>query len=213
MCENIQLMWAVIRIGIYSLFRRICCGGSPPVKPNYTVICIGLSKSGKSSILAKLSGESTDNIEPTIGFSIKALIFDNCFLDVKELGGGDNVRPYWDRYYLGTQGIIFVVNSAGSEEELNTTKEEFRKVMENEQLEGFPLLVLCNHQDQEAARSTDEITKLLNLEKQTGERPWAVHGTSANDKSSIKAGFEKLNKFLLEPYNPTTNSKDGFDRL
>lgn len=44
------------------------CGHGPPVeKPNFNVVCIGLSKSGKSTLLSVLSGESTDNIEPTIG--------------------------------------------------------------------------------------------------------------------------------------------------
>lgn len=44
------------------------CGHGPPVeKPNFNVVCVGLSKSGKSTLLSVLSGESTDNIEPTIG--------------------------------------------------------------------------------------------------------------------------------------------------
>ena len=37
------------------------------MKPNFTVLCLGLGKSGKSTLLAKVSGEATNLIEPTVG--------------------------------------------------------------------------------------------------------------------------------------------------
>lgn len=78
------------------------CGHGPPVeKPNFNVVCIGLSKSGKSTLLSVLSGESTDNIEPTIGFRIKALMFNDCIVDVKELGGKNLHKQYLMCYMYG----------------------------------------------------------------------------------------------------------------
>lgn len=52
---------------LFQFFRRLCGRGPPPVRPNFTVLCLGLGKSGKSTLLAKVSGESTDEIEPTVG--------------------------------------------------------------------------------------------------------------------------------------------------
>jgi len=34
------------------------------------VLCLGLGGAGKSSLLATVSGESTDDIEPTVGKSL-----------------------------------------------------------------------------------------------------------------------------------------------
>ena len=45
----------------------MCCKGPAPVRPNFTILCIGLEKAGKSSILATLSDDDLHKIEPTIG--------------------------------------------------------------------------------------------------------------------------------------------------
>ncbi|KAJ8304983.1 hypothetical protein KUTeg_018566, partial [Tegillarca granosa] len=137
-------------------FRRLCGMGPPPVRPNFTVLCLGLSNSGKSTLLAVLSGESADSIRPTIGFSIKALMFDECFVDVKELGGGDTVRPYWDKYYLGAQGVIFVVDSSADEDSYKIASTELHNALADPELDRLPLLVLCNFQDKPGARKQDE---------------------------------------------------------
>lgn len=169
------------------------------MRPNFTVLCLGVGASGKSTLLAKVSGEATDEIEPTVGFSIKALMFDECFVDVKELGGGDNVRPYWDRYYTTAQGVIFVVESSCDEKTMEVTKAEFHKAMQNEQLSGLPLLVLANFQDVPGARTEQQIREALDLDKE--QRPWVIQACSARDKDSVVKGFSKFNQLLLSPHN------------
>ncbi|XP_050402428.1 ADP-ribosylation factor-like protein 15 [Patella vulgata] len=213
MCENISLICAVCRIGIYSCFRRMCCRGPTTVKPNFTVLCLGLTKAGKSSLLALLSGDDFHKIEPTIGFSIKALLFEDCILDVKELGGGENVRLYWDRYYEGTHGVVFVLNGTGTDEELEIVKTEFLKALNHPQLAYHPLLVLVNYQDLPGACSTDEIIKLLELEKETEkQRKWTIHGCSVNDKSSLESAFAQFNTFLIQK-EEVKNDKGEFDQI
>ncbi|PKU39514.1 adp-ribosylation factor-like protein 15 isoform x1 [Limosa lapponica baueri] len=87
MSECIQLSFAVCRIGIYTCFRALCCKGPPPPRPEYDLVCIGLTGSGKTSLLSQLCSESPENIVSTTGFSIKAVPFQNAILNVKELGG------------------------------------------------------------------------------------------------------------------------------
>ncbi|KAM9168153.1 ADP-ribosylation factor-like protein 15 isoform 2-T2 [Mergus octosetaceus] len=157
MSECIQLSFAVCRIGIYTCFRALCCKGPPPPRPEYDLVCIGLTGSGKTSLLSQLCSESPENIVSTTGFSIKAVPFQNAILNVKELGGADNIRKYWSRYYQGSQGVIFVLDSASSEDDLETARNELHSALQHPQLCTLPFLILANHQDKPAARSVQEL--------------------------------------------------------
>ncbi|XP_060241710.1 ADP-ribosylation factor-like protein 15 isoform X4 [Meriones unguiculatus] len=137
-------------------FRALCCKGPPPARPEYDLVCIGLTGSGKTSLLSKLCSESPDNVVSTTGFSIKAVPFQNAILNVKELGGADNIRKYWSRYYQGSQGVIFVLDSASSEDDLETARNELHSALQHPQLCTLPFLILANHQDKPAARSVQE---------------------------------------------------------
>ncbi|XP_070175845.1 ADP-ribosylation factor-like protein 15 [Littorina saxatilis] len=199
MCESFQILCALCRVGLYALYRRMCCKGPNPTRPNFSILCIGLEGCGKSSILAVLSGDDLHKVEPTVGFSIKAILFEDCILDVKELGGGEKVRPYWDRYFQVFQGIIFVVKSSASDEEMEMVKQELFKALKHQQLKGLPLLLLANYSDVEGARSAEDITSLLELEKEIGEtRRWEVLSCSIHDKEGLREIFSNYNKDLME---------------
>ncbi|XP_037654702.1 ADP-ribosylation factor-like protein 15 isoform X2 [Choloepus didactylus] len=143
----------------YLCFRALCCKGPPPARPEYDLVCIGLTGSGKTSLLSKLCSESPENVVSTTGFSIKAVPFQNAILNVKELGGADNIRKYWSRYYQGSQGVIFVLDSASSEDDLETARNELHSALQHPQLCTLPFLILANHQDKPAARSVQELFK------------------------------------------------------
>lgn len=50
---------------------------------------------------------AADAPTPTNGFSIKAVQLDRVIFNVKELGGSDKFRPYWDKYYsVDVDGIV-----------------------------------------------------------------------------------------------------------
>ncbi|KAG8519816.1 ADP-ribosylation factor-like protein 15 [Galemys pyrenaicus] len=72
------------------------------------------------------------------------------------MGGADNIRKYWSRYYQGSQGVIFVLDSASSEDELETSRNELHSALQHPQLCTLPFLILANHQDKPAARSVQE---------------------------------------------------------
>ncbi|XP_064410559.1 ADP-ribosylation factor-like protein 15 isoform X3 [Latimeria chalumnae] len=145
----------------YLCFRALCCKGPPPPRPEFDVVCIGLMGSGKTSLLSQLCSESTENILPTTGFSIKAVPFQNAILNVKELGGADNIRKYWSRYYQGSQGVIFVLDSASSEDDLEIARNELHSALQHPQLCTLPFLILANHQDKPAARTVQESNAVL----------------------------------------------------
>ncbi|XP_021795054.1 ADP-ribosylation factor-like protein 15 isoform X4 [Papio anubis] len=141
----------------FQCFRALCCKGPPPARPEYDLVCIGLTGSGKTSLLSKLCSESPENVVSTTGFSIKAVPFQNAILNVKELGGADNIRKYWSRYYQGSQGVIFVLDSASSEDDLEAARNELHSALQHPQLCTLPFLILANHQDKPAARSVQEL--------------------------------------------------------
>uniref|UniRef100_S4R642 ADP-ribosylation factor-like protein 15 n=1 Tax=Petromyzon marinus TaxID=7757 RepID=S4R642_PETMA len=157
MSECVQLACAVCRIGLYSCYRVLCCKGPPPARPEFDVVCVGMTGAGKSTLLAQLCGESIDDILPTAGFSIKAIPLQNVILNVKELGGGDAIRKYWSRYYQGSQGLIFVLDSAAMEDDLEVARSELHAALHHPQLCTLPFLILASHQDKLGARSQQEV--------------------------------------------------------
>ncbi|MBN3280142.1 ARL15 protein, partial [Polyodon spathula] len=147
----------------FSELKALCCKGPPPPRLEYDVVCIGLTGSGKTSLLSRLCSEGTETVVPTTGFSIKAVPFQNAILNVKELGGADNIKKYWSRYYQGSQGVIFVLDSASSEEELEIARNELHSALQHPQLCILPFLILANHQDKPAARSLQEVSFQTNM--------------------------------------------------
>ncbi|XP_025752622.1 ADP-ribosylation factor-like protein 15 isoform X2 [Oreochromis niloticus] len=155
-------------------FRALCCKGPPPPRPEYDVVCIGLTGAGKTSLLSRLCSESTDGIVPTTGFSIKAVPFPNAILNVKELGGADNIKKYWSRYYQGSQGVVFVLDSASSDEDLEAARNELHSALQHPQLCTLPFLILANHQDKPAARTPNQLSPAGTVRCCLLELKWVV---------------------------------------
>uniref|UniRef100_A0A8C9S7S5 ADP-ribosylation factor-like protein 15 n=1 Tax=Scleropages formosus TaxID=113540 RepID=A0A8C9S7S5_SCLFO len=176
----------------------LCCKGPPPPRPEYDVVCIGLTGAGKTSLLSRLCSEGTDNIVPTTGFSIKAVPFQNAILNVKELGGADTIKKYWSRYYQGSQGVIFVLDSACSEEDLEAARTELHSALQHPQLCTLPFLILANHQDKPAARSVQEIKKYFELEPLARGKSWILDASSVDNMDAVKESFSQLIKLLEE---------------
>ncbi|KAM5259750.1 ADP-ribosylation factor-like protein 15 isoform 7-T7 [Hipposideros larvatus] len=179
-------------------FRALCCKGPPPARPEYDLVCIGLTGAGKTSLLSKLCSESPDNVVSTTGFSIKAVPFQNAILNVKELGGADNIRKYWSRYYQGSQGVIFVLDSASSEDDLETARNELHSALQHPQLCTLPFLILANHQDKPAARSVQEVKKYFELEPLARGKRWILQPCSLDDMDALKDSFSQLINLLEE---------------
>lgn len=75
--------------------------------------------------------------------------------------GAANIRKYWSRYYQGSQGVVFILDSASSEEDLETARNELHSALQHPQLCTLPFLILANHQDKPAARSIQEVGLFL----------------------------------------------------
>ncbi|WP_411025175.1 ADP-ribosylation factor-like protein, partial [Salmonella sp. s54836] len=84
-------------------------------KKEMRILMLGLDAAGKTTILYKLKlGQSVTTI-PTVGFNVETVNYKKIKFNVWDVGGQDKIRPLWRHYYTGTQGLIFVVDSADRE--------------------------------------------------------------------------------------------------
>ena len=156
------------------------------------LLVLGLDNAGKTTILRKLSNEDITNITPTAGFNIKSLSMSNFRLNVWDIGGQKAIRPYWKQYYDSTDALIYVIDSA-DKNRVEETGEELSQLLEEDQMNGVPLLVLANKQDLVNALSAKDVAEGLNLFS-IRDRPWQIQPCSAKTGEGLKDGMEWLIK-------------------
>ena len=67
-----------------------------------------------------------------------------------DLGGQSGLRPYWRCYYQDTNAVIYVVDSA-DKERLDLAKQELDLMLQEDELQKVPVLILANKQDMASA--------------------------------------------------------------
>ena len=80
-----------------------------------------------------------------------------------DLGGGKKIRDIWDQYYYDVHGVIYVIDSSSSDDDIKETKELFHTTMSHKYLAGKPVLLIANKQDKEGARSAEETKQFMDL--------------------------------------------------
>ncbi|KAJ7365961.1 ADP-ribosylation factor-like protein 15 [Desmophyllum pertusum] len=202
-CQWCSLMCAICRIGCFRCGQKLCCKEPSAPRPTYSVIAIGLSQAGKSHLFASLTGDTVDDLKPTVGFSVKAIQLPTAILNIKELGGRDNVRKYWPHYYAGSLGIVFVVDSNSNDDDVDLAAAELQEALSHPALDSLPLLVFANKQDAEGACSVDELSRMMGLDVIARNREWHIQPCSKDDVESARQGLSKLVTFM-NPDKETT---------
>ena len=89
----------------------------------FKIVCLGLDGAGKTTLLKNAAGESLRNVSPTHGFNIKSLQFDNYRLTVWDIGGHEELQPFWYTYIDDCDGLIWVIDSADNKRFLDSGSE------------------------------------------------------------------------------------------
>lgn len=159
-CLTCQFYCAAARLLCYH-YCCCCVHKVKKVKQELNIVMLGLENAGKSFMLSTLCGESTTDLQPTNGFSLKDISLDGYVLHVKEIGGSEKVRSYWKHYLDNVDGVVFVIdiNDVNDEQKLELIKILLHNIMEEKQIVKKPLLVLmtkCNNSDEKILKDVIE---------------------------------------------------------
>jgi ADP-ribosylation factor-like protein 3 len=143
------------------------------------VLVLGLDNAGKSSLLASvLEPKDARTVMPTLGFMVRGLrMADGTQLKVWDVGGRRDVREHWRAHYHKVKAIIYVIDSV-DRHRLQENSVELRRLLDQPQLVGLPLLLLANKQDVAGALPRDEVRACLHLHT-IRDRVWTIKGCSA----------------------------------
>jgi ADP-ribosylation factor protein 1 len=125
---------------------------------------------------------------------IQSVLYKNFNFTVWDIGGQDKIRPLWRHYYQNTNAIIFVVDS-NDRERVEEASDEFRGVIQNDELRNAAVLIFANKQDLPNSMNVKEITDKFGLHSLTSNK-WYVQPTNALTGDGLYEGLEWLSNSL-----------------
>ncbi|XP_033104724.1 ADP-ribosylation factor-like isoform X2 [Anneissia japonica] len=160
------------------------------------ILMLGLDAAGKTTILYKLKLNETVTTIPTIGFNVEEVSPNrNVTFTVWDVGGQDKIRCLWRHYYQGTEGLIFVVDSADSTR-FEEAKEELFGILESQEMtRGVPVCVIANKQDLPGALSPSRLGDALSLNKLHGN-PWHIQAAQATTGEGLYEAVDELARMI-----------------
>jgi len=204
---------------MYHLLRSLYLHATS--KEEYSILVLGLDNAGKTTLLEQIKAiYSSDgrhpnlNTVPTVGQNVSSIDLPDCYLRVWDVGGQHSLRGLWQSYYGSAHAIVFVIDSTDvghadieklskgnvqeeDEGRLGECKLVLEDVLQNEQTEGVPLLVLANKQDREDCVEVVRIKeglvrRVFEGEKGSNVRDSRVLPLSALSGTGVKEAVEWL---------------------
>ena len=161
------------------------------------ILMLGLDAAGKTTVLYKLKLNEVVNTIPTIGFNVETVKpGKNVSFTVWDVGGQDKIRPLWRHYFVGTEGLVFVVDSV-DKSRFHEARDELNWILDSDEMVGVPLVVLANKQDLPNACNPSEVAEKLGL-TMVKNRKWYVHGTSALSGEGVLESVSELSRLVRE---------------
>lgn len=99
-------------------------------------------------------------------------------------------------YLRGTDGVIFVIDSA-DRERFQEAKEELMRVLDSQEMRDVPLVVIANKQDLPGAADSSYIAKCLGLQHLSSRR-FVIQEACATSGDGICESMETLAKLVKE---------------
>ncbi|XP_029297091.1 LOW QUALITY PROTEIN: ADP-ribosylation factor-like protein 9 [Cottoperca gobio] len=148
---------------------------SKPVESAGTqVLVLGLDGAGKTSLLHCLStGCLKQDMHPTQGFNAVSINREDLHIEFLEIGGKEELRPYWQKYMSRALLLVFVVDSSNPEL-FPRAKKHLHELLASDP--PLPLMVLANKQDLPGSCSITDLHDALSL-SEVGDRKLFLIGT------------------------------------
>lgn len=205
---------------MYHLFKSIYLHATS--KEEYSILLLGLDNAGKTTLLEQIKAlyashdaphEPKLKTVPTVGQNVSLIDLNECYLRIWDVGGQHSLRGLWQSYYSSCHAIVFVIDSTdigdADLEHLSSSKEDeadgrlgecklvLEDVLQNQDTEGVPVLVLANKQDREDCVEVVRIKegfvrKVFEGEKGQNVRDSRVLPLSALTGTGVKEAVEWL---------------------
>lgn len=163
-------------------------------KKEVHVLCLGLDNSGKTTIINKLkpTNAQSQDIVPTIGFSIQKFKSSSLSFTVFDMSGQGRYRNLWEHYYKEGQAIIFVIDSS-DKLRMVVAKEELRTLLNHPDIKHrrIPILFFANKMDLRDALTSVKVSQLLCLED-IKDKPWHICASDAIKGEGLQEGVDWL---------------------
>lgn len=174
-----------------SLFTKLF--DSLYTKKNCRILMLGLDAAGKTTILYQLKLGETVSSVPTIGFNFESVEYKNIKFNVFDVGGQYKLRLLWKHYYQNANALIYVLDSSDTER-FTLAKETLQNLLQEEELNGIPVLILANKADVSNTKLSD-IAREMDVASMRGHE-WHIQSTCGLTREGVYEGLDWLCKKL-----------------
>lgn len=137
-------------------------------------------------------------ITTTVGLNIGQIDINGVRLSFWDLGGQQELRSLWDKYYQESHAIIYIVDS-NDRERMDESRDVFARTISNDNLSSVPLLVLANKQDLHDCMGVREIKPVFQQSgMQIGRRDCLVMPVSALTGDGVDEGIKWLVSSIIQ---------------
>jgi GTP-binding protein SAR1 len=134
-----------------------------------TILLVGLDDAGKTTLTGRLTQNRLIQPSPTSRPSKHEIKIGSTLLAITDVGGHKQARRLWRDYMFASTRLIFIID-ASNRQRLPEARHELLSILNDEEIQSMPLLILANKIDNIAtAYSENELRHLLQIEKYLNE--------------------------------------------
>lgn len=172
-------------LAISSLMDKLGFG-----KKEYKILVLGLDNAGKTTWLYSTKLGEVVQTMPTIGFNVEGVEYRNVKFTCWDVGGQKKIRKLWRHYFTGTDGLIFIVDSADTaDDRMADVREELHGMLKEKEMANAKVLVMANKQDMPKALSPSKLADTIDLHS-LHSHEWYIQGCCATNGDGIHAGLD-----------------------
>ncbi|KAM8909282.1 ADP-ribosylation factor-like protein 9 [Spinachia spinachia] len=160
------------------------------------VLVLGLDGAGKTSLLHCFStGCLEQEVQPTQGFNAVSISREDLRIEFLEIGGKEELRPYWGRYMSKALLLVFVVDSSNPKL-FPVAKQHLQELLASSP--RLPLMVLANKQDLPESCGITDLHEALSL-SEAGDRRLFLIGTHVGrGRAELASGVQDARDLIMQ---------------